>query len=289
MHEGSVAAWPVQQQACLKSVRVSLDGLRGQVPLLTHTSISQRRTMSEPVRLLDCSPDSVGTYNQSWEEKEVDSSSPEESDDLDSQQSGHCVDLDLVHEEELIIEESDLETAAGAMLLHQEDTLSPASSCPGDLVSAFSLAQDNSGCSPVPASVTASEDPSVDSPRIVKHQPSVIVFCDFDKQVVSSNRSSDGAETSSSNTGEAEGDNDEDDDFPETLQYKEFLVSRRRRNLSRNRKCLRKRQDAQPNSSASGCQKHSNQGTAELAASDEEEEESDGKQVRRNTAVVCYG
>ncbi|KAF6722177.1 hypothetical protein FQA47_018900 [Oryzias melastigma] len=48
-----------------------------------------------------------------------------------------------------------------------------------------------------------------------------------------------GKESSSSSLKAEEG----DDDFPETLQYKEFLVSRHRRNLSRNRKCLRRRQD----------------------------------------------
>nr|XP_019952887.1 PREDICTED: stAR-related lipid transfer protein 13 isoform X2 [Paralichthys olivaceus] len=132
-------------------------------------------------------------------------------------------------------------------------------------------------------SVSPSEGCSSDVLRIVKHQPSVIVFCDYDcdNRETLSNDSSDGDESSSPNTEEGEGDNDEDDDFPETLQYKEFLVSRRRRNLSRNRKCLRKRQDAQPIGSAAGRPKPTNQGRTKSTGG-REEEENNGKQ-----AVAC--
>lgn len=128
--------------------------------------------------------------------------------------------------------------------------------------------------------VSASEDSSPDVLRIVKHQPSAIVFCDHDRSP-DNQGSSDGGESSSPDTAEGEGDNDEDDDFPETLQYKEFLVSRRRRSSSRNRKCSRKRQEAQPGSTASGGQKPAGQGKAEVTGG-REEEENNGGQVRKN-------
>lgn len=137
---------------------------------------------------------------------------------------------------------------------------------------------DKSSCNHPPASANASEDCSSDLLRMVKHKPSAIVFCD--NQVTS-----DVGESSSSSTEEREDDDDEEDDFPEASQYKEFMVSRRRRNLSRNRKCSRKRQDAQPNgAAASGWQKPTNKGKPESAGSQEEEEtlqKNNGEQVRK--------
>lgn len=149
-------------------------------------------------------------------------------------------------------------------------------------------ALDKSICSYLPMSVNASEDCSIDLLRIVKHKPSAIVFCDYDcssdNQVIFANESSDGGESSSSTTEVGEGNNDdEEDDVPETLQYKEFLVSRHRRNFSRNRKGLRKRPDAQPNSTASGWQKPTNEGKPEFTGSQEEQDtlQNNGKQVRK--------
>ncbi|XP_024121726.1 uncharacterized protein LOC112142522 [Oryzias melastigma] len=103
--------------------------------------------------------------------------------------------------------------------------------------------QEESSCTDETECMKEPEGCSLDSLRIVKHKPSAIVFCDYnhtpDSQETVPNESSDGKESSSSSLKAEEG----DDDFPETLQYKEFLVSRHRRNLSRNRKCLRRRQD----------------------------------------------
>lgn len=170
----------------------------------------------------------------------------------------------------------------------QQQTWSPTeTSLSDELHYSFSPALDESDCNHLPASGNASEDCSLDLLRIVKHKPSAIVFCDYDcsadNQEIFAIESSDGGESSSS-TAEGEGDDDDDEDgFPETLQYKEFLVSRRRRNLSRNRKCLRKRQDAQPNSTSSGWQKPTDKGKPEFTGSREEEDtlQNNGKQVRK--------
>ncbi|KAL0994855.1 hypothetical protein UPYG_G00128140 [Umbra pygmaea] len=72
------------------------------------------------------------------------------------------------------------------------------------------------------------------------------------------NQSSDGEESSLADVedgDDGEADNDEEEDngeVPELPQYKEFLLSRRRRNLSRNRKALRKGLEVQPISSLIG-------------------------------------
>lgn len=134
--------------------------------------------------------------------------------------------------------------------------------------------------------VNASED----GLRVVKHQPSAIVFCDYDCSAGSqiTKESSDGRESSSSTSKEGEGEDGDDDDFPETLQYKEFLVSRRRRNLSRNRKCLRRRQDVQPNSPASDWQKPTSKSKPGFTGSQEEEDtwKNNGKKVRKVRVTI---
>ncbi|TNN51219.1 hypothetical protein EYF80_038593 [Liparis tanakae] len=119
----------------------------------------------------------------------------------------------------------------------------------------------------LPASVNASQDcSSSDLLRIVKHKPSAIVFhCG----AADNQATSDVGGSSPSPTEEGEGADNEDDDFPRASQYKEFLVSRRRRNSSRNRKCSRKRQDAHSNGS---WQKNTNKGRPEVTGSQEEEE-----------------
>ena len=94
----------------------------------------------------------------------------------------------------------------------------------------------------MPKSVNTPEDCSLDLLRIVKHKPSVIVFGDHDNQANSA------SEGPLSPTVEGVNGNGEDA-FPETLQCQELPgVSRRRRNLNRNRKVSRKRQDARPKS-----------------------------------------
>lgn len=124
--------------------------------------------------------------------------------------------------------------------------------------------------------------------RIVKHKPSAIVFCDQDltfKDQAGLKESSDSEGSSSPTTedGERQDDNDEDE-FPQASQHKEFPVSRRRRVLSRNRKSLRKRLDGLPKGTlASGCQrKAASEAKLEVTGDPEEREagRNDGKQVR---------
>ncbi len=304
MREGPVAALPVQQQPNRhiypQAVGVSLGDLQGQVPLLTQSSNSKLRTMSEPAPMLHCAPDLVASHAQRWKELKVDISSACDTAKPDLKQNGQpecSQSSDVTPGTGLVMEVSDpgcwdaghsnsqMEARhlkhCGAISPQQQEGSPTETSLSNEGLSAFSPALDKSSCSHLP------EDCSSDLLRIVKHKPSAIVFCDYDcstgNQVIVTNDSSDGGESSSSSTEEEEGDDDEEDDFPETLQYKEFLVSRRRRNLSRNRKGLRKRQDAQPNSTASGWQKPTNKGRPEFTGSQEEEEtpQNNGKQVRK--------
>lgn len=98
----------------------------------------------------------------------------------------------------------------------------------------------------MPKSVATPEDSSLDLLRIVKHKPSVIVFGDHDNQANSASEGSDTQEFPPSPTEEGVN-GDGEDAFPETLQFKELPgISRHHRN--RNRKVLRKRQDARPKS-----------------------------------------
>lgn len=143
------------------------------------------------------------------------------------------------------------------------------------------------GSSHEPSQATLSEDCSTDL-RIVKHKPSAIVFCDHDlssEGQAGLKESSDSGGSSSSTTedGERQDDNDEDD-FPRASQHKEFLVSRRRRVLSRNRKSLRKRPDAYPKGTASSSWRNpANEGKPEVTGGREDSEAgwSDGRQVRQ--------
>ena len=118
-----------------------------------------------------------------------------------------------------------------------------------------------------------SEGPSpVDLLRVVKHKPSAIVFSDpigEDSSSADDEEENDGAE-------DDEDDDDDDDAFPELLRYKEFLVSRRRRNLSRNRKWLRKRPEVPPAAARIGLSSTDRLGPA----SNEEGPELREKQVR---------
>lgn len=177
-----------------------------------------------------------------------------------------------------------MEAQYGASLPQQQEESPREASCPDELLSAFSPAPDKSQ-DHLAESDSAAEDCSLEQLRIVKHKPSAIVFSDYDcgtdDQVISATGSSDGGESPLSTAAEGEGDYEEDDDFPETLQYKEFLVSRRRRNMSRNRKCLRKRQDAQPNNIASDWQKPTNKGKPELTGSREDTMQNNDQQVSK--------
>lgn len=105
------------------------------------------------------------------------------------------------------------------------------------------------------------------------------MFCDHDGNTDNKVISDDGE--SSSSTEEEGEDDDEEDVIPEMSQYKEFLVSRQRRNLSR--KCLIKRPDAQPDNAASGLQEPPDEEEPEIAGSQEEEEapQNNEEQVRK--------
>ncbi|XP_042286393.1 uncharacterized protein LOC122994904 isoform X2 [Thunnus albacares] len=307
MHEGPVATLPVQQQPYRHTYPEAVGDLQGQVPLLTQTSNNKLKTMSEPAPLLHCTPDSMASHVQSFTGKELQmaNSSPCDLTKPDSKQNGHCdcsCSSDTAPGTGGDREVSSLDCRAAVhinsqmeaeKLKHCEATLpqqkegSPSeASSPEEFLSAFSPGLDNSCGNHLSPSVSAPEDCSLDLLRIIKHKPSAIVFCDHDcsadNQVIFPIESSDGGESSSSTNEAGEGDDDEedDDDFSEALQYKEFLVSRRRRNLSRNRKCLRKRQDAQPNST-SGWQKPTNRGKPEFTGSQEEEDtpQNNGKQA----------
>lgn len=311
MHDGLVAALPVQQQPDRhiypQAVGVPLDDLQGQVPLLTQSFTSQRGTMSEPVPLLSCAPDPVASHAQRWMELRTHHDSTCGTTKPDLKQNRHSgsgrnshlapgpgQDMEVSDRDARAAAHSDFKREAHceATPPQQQDERPTETSCPDGLPPALSPALDDSSCSRLPAPVSASEDCSMDLLRIVKHHPSAIVFCDYDctacdKQETVANGSSDGGESTSSDAGEGEGDHDgEDDVFPETLQYKEFLISRRRRNLSRNRKCLRNRQDAQPNDAPSSWQKPTDEGKAEFTGG-QEEEENNGRQVRKTRQGWC--
>lgn len=295
MHEGPVAALLVQQQRNRhihpQALGVSLADLQGQVPLLTQSSSSRLKTMSEPVPLLHCAPEPMASHAQKWKELNMDISSVCSTSRPNLKQNGHCeCSSDMTPGAGRDTE--DLGCQAAGYLKHcgavspQQRVETPISN---EGHSASSAALDERNCKHLPASVNASEDCSSDLLRIVKHKPSAIVFCDndgtsSDNQVIFANESSDSGDSSSSASEAGEGDDDdEEDDFAETLRYKEFLVSRQRRNSSRNRKGLRKRQDVRPKSSACGWQKPTNEGKPELTGSQEEQDaaQNNGKQVRK--------
>ncbi len=292
IHEGPVAALPVQQQPNRhiypQAVGVSLGDPQGQVPLLTQSSNIEQGTMSEPVPLLHRAAEFKAHADGQKELK------------TDLKQNGHCEcsqSSDVAPGTVQDMEMSNLGSGGAECLKHcgailpQQQERNPAETClSSELHSAFSPDLDENSCDDLPESVNATEDISLDLLRIVKHKPSAIVFCDYDcisdNQVIFANESSDGGDSSSSVSEEEVGDDDvEEDDFPETLQYKEFLVSRQRRNLSRNRKGSRRREDAQPDSRATIWQKPTNKGKPEFTGSQQEQDtgQDNGNQVRKTS------
>lgn len=140
----------------------------------------------------------------------------------------------------------------------------------------------------VPKSVNSPEDCSLDLLRIVKHKPSVIVFGDHDNQANSASEGSENQEFSPSSTEEGVN-GDGEDAFPQTLQFKELPgVSRRRRNLNRNRKVLRKRQDARPNSFQLDSRNPSSEVKSVFTGSQEQQEplSNNGKQPVRDSLLL---
>lgn len=142
-----------------------------------------------------------------------------------------------------------------------------------------------------PKSVNLPEDCSPDLLRIVKHKPSVIVFGDHDNQ---ENSASEGSEDQAFSPSPTKGLNgDGEDAFPQTLQFKELPgVSHRRRNLNlnRNRKVLRKRQDARPNSFPLNSRNPSTEVKSVFTGSQEQQEplSNNGKQQVRESVTFYF-
>lgn len=138
-----------------------------------------------------------------------------------------------------------------------------------------------------PKSVNLPGDCSPDLLRIVKHKPSVIVFGDHDNQ---ENSASEGSEDQAFFPSLTKGLNgDGEDAFPQTLQFKELPgVSHRRRNLNRNRKVLRKRQDARPNSFPLNSRNPSTEVKSVFTGSQEQQEplSNNGKQQVRESVLL---
>lgn len=234
---------------------------------MTQRSKSKLRTMSEPVPLLHPTLDPLTSCG--WIGLLIDTSLPCDSDQQIGRQN-----VDVVPETAVVSEQSSEEakklTHCGALACQRE-------------------AKVVSGSNLLPSHVNLSEDCSTDL-RIVKHKPSAIVFFDRDptsecQEGLKESSDSGGSSLPSTEDGERQDDNDEDD-FLQASQHKEFLVSRRRRVLSRNRKSLRKRLDALPKSTvASGWRKSANEAKPEVAGGLEERETGrrNGKQVRPNT------
>lgn len=135
------------------------------------------------------------------------------------------------------------------------------------------------------------EECSLDLLRIVKYKPSVIVFRDHDNQATSASEASDTRESSPSTPEEGASRHGEDA-FPETLQFKELQVSRRCRNLNRNRKLLRKRPDARPKNVPLDSRNPSSEGKCVFTGSQEQQDalSNNGKQrVRESVALSEFG
>lgn len=289
MHKCPLAALPPLEHSNRhiyhQAVDAPLGDVQGQVPFLTQSSNTHLRTMSEPVPLLHCALDPVGSHVKKWKELQMDNSSP--CDESDVKQNGHCGGRQSSDTSPGTGQDKELSDLCCSAAASQMEAQKLTQQQVGSPTETWTLpAVDNCNCvNHLSMPVNATEDFSMDGPRIVKHKPSAIVFCDNvcsnDHLLVTVSQTSDGREFSSSTSEVGE----DDDDFPETLQYKEFLVSRRRRNLSRNRKCLRRRQDAHPGSTASDWQKSSSKGKCEFTGSQEEEEteKNNEKQVRKTS------
>lgn len=119
----------------------------------------------------------------------------------------------------------------------------------------------------------------------LKHNSSVIVFGDHDNQ---ENSASETQEFSPSPTEEG-ANGDGEDAFPEILQFKELpAVSRCCRNMNRNRKVLRKRQDSRPKSFPLDSQNPSSKVKSVFTGSQEQQEplSNNGKQQVRESVLL---
>lgn len=164
---------------------------------------------------------------------------------------------------------------------------------PGQTLGLVALDTPQEGCLDAPG---PGEGSSMDLFCIVKHKPSAIVFSGDDNispprafvtQSLDGEESSSGDEDEGGDDLEEEEDEEKDEEIPELPQYKEFLVSRRRRNVSRNRKRLRKGQELPPTGSLIGLGSTNKTRLKDKEEEDEEEEEeAERKQVRK--AVLLY-
>lgn len=181
---------------------------------------------------------------------------------LDFQRNGHC---EGSHDSE-VDPGTDMESDLGSRV-----------------VGAVSSQQDGGSTTEVIVSLDAPEDCSLDQLRTAKRKPSAVVSCSHGNKVILTSESSDTSESSLTTT--EEGDCQHEDDFPS--HYKESLVSCRRRTLKRNRKVIRKRQDAHPKSAASGWRKPTSRGKPEFTGSQKEKDirSYNGKQVRKTREV----
>ena len=308
MLEGPARALSVQEQSNRhifpQAVNIPFSEPQGQAPHHTQSSSNQLLAMSGPVPLLDGALNPVATHANKWDGLKMDNTSPCETAKSDFKQNGHCEcswSADMSPGESQDMEVTDVRGAAvhgdsqldeqiikqsGTAVPQQQDQSPAVTLCPAEIPSAFTPVLNICCGNHLPVSVNVSEDCSLDVLRIIKHKPSAIVFCDYDcssdNQVIVVDESTDSRESSSSPSKVGEDDNDDDDDdFPETLQYKEFLVSRHRRNLSRNRKGLRRRPDVLCHGTASDFPKPINKGKPEFTGSQEEEDtwQNNGKQV----------
>ncbi|MEQ2254755.1 hypothetical protein ILYODFUR_006838 [Ilyodon furcidens] len=261
--------------------------------------------MSGPASLLDAALDPVASHDKHWKDLKIDSTSScnlsengyseyRWSADMSTRSTQgvevtHADGGDTVKCDHLFLEHNVKQKGAAAP--DQQEERPTMMTHPAEMPSAFSPLLDMSYDNHLSECVKSSEDTSLDVLRIVKHKPSAIVFCDYegssDPNVTVVNESSDGRESSSSSTSKGEEREDDDadvDEFPKTLQYKEFLVSRHRRSLNRNRKCLRKRPEVPSQGPAADWQKTSNnKRTPESAGSKEEE---DARQTLTVTSLL---
>lgn len=213
-------------------------------------SAFQRQTMSEPVQLLHCD---VTVSVQRWEEEWTDISRGTTTPDF--QRNGHC---EGSHDSE-VDPGTDMESDLGSRVKDGGSTIE------------------------VLPSLDAPEDCSLDHLRTAKRKPSAVVSCSHDNKVILTSESSDTSESSLSTTEER--DCQHEDEFPS--RYKESPVSCCRRTLKRNRKVIRKRQDAHPKSAASGWRKPTSRGKPEFTGSQKEQDirSYNGKQVRKTREV----
>ncbi|XP_054907248.1 uncharacterized protein LOC129373393 [Poeciliopsis prolifica] len=238
--------------------------------------------MSGPASLFDATLDPVAGQVKHWKDLKIDSTSglsqsvytpsgfaPEDIEVTDTNGGDAAWSGSLFLEQNV--------NKRGAAAPEQQEEPPAVTPHPAEIPSAFSALFDTSCDNHLFECVNSTEDTSPDVLRIIKHKPSAIVFCDYEGSLATvMKESSDSRESSSSSPASKEESEDEEadvDEFPETLQYKEFLVSRHRRNLNKNRKFLRKRPEVLPHGPAADRPKTSKSNMRLECAGGKEEED----------------